>query len=175
MIIQRGKSLGTRLYKAIRFPLMSNEEFASIVIDCNILTLKEVGELVKYYADVPLPSLISFPHSPRIGHSSAVSDLENSFLWRKVAGITIAPLTKFASEQTRMSYFMEFNILAVKKVNMRFPSALTSPVSLAVVFLRCRALRRDIPKAAVKNIITRPVKNIPDILTSPKLQDVPFS
>ena len=59
--------LGDEIVKAIRFPLMSNEEFASIVIDCNILTLKEVGELVKYYADVPLPSLISFPHSPRIG------------------------------------------------------------------------------------------------------------
>ena len=79
---------------------MSHEEFASIVIDCNILTLKEVGEVVKYYADVPLPSLISFPHTPRIGpfQRCLISDLENSFLWRKVAGITIAPLMKFASE-----------------------------------------------------------------------------
>ena len=39
--------LGDEIVKAIRFPLMSHEEFASVVIDCNILTLKEVGELVK--------------------------------------------------------------------------------------------------------------------------------
>ena len=44
--------------KAIRFPLMSQKEFASVVPDCNILTMKEVVDMMKYYGGVlttPLP------------------------------------------------------------------------------------------------------------------------
>ena len=32
--------------KVIRFPLMSQKEFASVVPDCNILTMKEVGDMM---------------------------------------------------------------------------------------------------------------------------------
>ena len=55
--------LGEEIVKAIRFPLMSQHEFASVVIDSHILTLEEVGDLVKHYNGV-LTSL-SFIQSPR--------------------------------------------------------------------------------------------------------------
>ena len=58
--------LGEEIVKAIRFPLMTLSEFASVVIDCNILTFKEVGDLVKHYADVST-SPSPFPRVPRVG------------------------------------------------------------------------------------------------------------
>ena len=56
--------LGEEIVKAIRFPLMSQKEFASVVIDSDILTLKEVGDLVKYFNDVSTSSL-PFVQAPR--------------------------------------------------------------------------------------------------------------
>ena len=52
--------------KAIRFPLMSQREFASVVPDCNILTMKEVGDMIKYYNGV-LTTLVPFIELSRFG------------------------------------------------------------------------------------------------------------
>ena len=42
--------LGEDIVKAIRFPLMSHKEFASIVFDSYIrLTIQEVGVMMKHY------------------------------------------------------------------------------------------------------------------------------
>ncbi|XP_078380493.1 BTB/POZ domain-containing protein 6-like [Oculina patagonica] len=57
--------LGEEIVKAIRFPLMSEKEFASVVIDCDILTLKEVGAMVKHFNDV-LTSPLPFGQAPRV-------------------------------------------------------------------------------------------------------------
>ena len=53
--------LGEEIVKAIRFPLMSHQEFASVVIDAELLTLKEVGSMMKHYSGVTLP----FVQAPR--------------------------------------------------------------------------------------------------------------
>ena len=60
--------LGEEIVKAIRFPLMSQQEFASVVIDSDILSLKEVGDMMKHFSDVPTTSLpfIQAPRIPRI-------------------------------------------------------------------------------------------------------------
>ena len=58
--------LGEEIVKAIRFPLMSQKEFASIVLDSNILTLKEVVDMMKYYSEV-LTTRPPFPQVPRSG------------------------------------------------------------------------------------------------------------
>jgi len=58
--------LGEEIVKAIRFPLMSLKEFASVVIDSHILTFKEAGDMMKYYGDVLTPPL-TFVQEPRIG------------------------------------------------------------------------------------------------------------
>ena len=50
--------LGEDVVKAIRFPLMSDKEFASAVFDSYILTLQEIGAMMKHYSGVltsPLP------------------------------------------------------------------------------------------------------------------------
>ncbi len=51
--------------KAMRFPLMSLKEFASVVIDSDILTSKEVGDMVKLFSDV-LTSPLPFVQAPRL-------------------------------------------------------------------------------------------------------------
>ena len=58
--------LGEKIVKAIRFPLMSLTEFASVVIDSDILTLKEVGDMMKHYGNVST-SCSPFMQVPRIG------------------------------------------------------------------------------------------------------------
>ena len=42
--------IGERAIKAIRFPLMTMEEFASVVIDTNLLTTEETNGLFKFFA-----------------------------------------------------------------------------------------------------------------------------
>ena len=44
--------LGERIIKAIRFPVMEQQEFADVVLDCDILTKKESFDLVKYFSCV---------------------------------------------------------------------------------------------------------------------------
>ena len=57
--------LGEEIVKAIRFPVMSQKEFASVVVDCDILTKKEFGLMMKHYSGVGLESSLPFMHSPR--------------------------------------------------------------------------------------------------------------
>ena len=57
--------LGEEIVKAIRFPLMSMKEFASVAIDSHILTLKETEDMMKYYSNV-LMSPLPFVQEPRI-------------------------------------------------------------------------------------------------------------
>ena len=67
-IIPDGESkrriLGEEIVKAIRFPLMSQQEFSSVVIDAELLTLKEVGSMMKHYSGLLTRSL-PFVQAPR--------------------------------------------------------------------------------------------------------------
>ena len=62
--------LGEEIVKAIRFPLMSQQEFASVVIDSRVLTLKEVGDMMKHFSDLSTPSF-PFTQAPRISRMDA--------------------------------------------------------------------------------------------------------
>ena len=59
--------IGEDTVKAIRFPLMSEKEFVSVVFDSRILNFGEISELMKYYNDVELTSPLPFIHTPRAG------------------------------------------------------------------------------------------------------------
>ena len=48
--------LGERIVKAIRFPVMDQKEFAEVVLDSDILTKKELSDMMKYFS-----SLLIFP------------------------------------------------------------------------------------------------------------------
>ncbi|XP_044184489.1 BTB/POZ domain-containing protein 6-like [Acropora millepora] len=58
--------VGEEIVKEIRFPLMSQGEFASFVIDSNILNMQEVSDMVKHYSQV-LTSPLPYLQSPRNG------------------------------------------------------------------------------------------------------------
>ena len=59
------KILGEEIVKAIRFSLISQKEFASVVLDSDILSETEICDMIKYYNDVDLKSPLAFVHSPR--------------------------------------------------------------------------------------------------------------
>ena len=59
--------LGEEIVNAIRFPVMSYNEFASVVLDCDILTKRELGVMIKHYGDASLKCPLPFIHSPRSG------------------------------------------------------------------------------------------------------------
>jgi len=61
--------IGEEIVKAIRFPLMVEKEFASVVIDSRILSLDEVRDLVKHYNGV-LTSSLPFGQAPRKSSSN---------------------------------------------------------------------------------------------------------
>ena len=58
------KIIGEELLNAIRFPLMSQKEFLAVVPDSNILTTKEIVDLMKHYNSM-LTSPLQFSASPR--------------------------------------------------------------------------------------------------------------
>ena len=57
--------LGETIVKSIRFPSMSQKEFVSVVFDANILTFKEISDLMKHYSGV-LTTSLPFSEAPRI-------------------------------------------------------------------------------------------------------------
>ena len=59
--------LGEEIVNAIRFPVMSYNEFASVVLDCDILTKRELGVMIKHYGDASLKCPLPFIHSVRSG------------------------------------------------------------------------------------------------------------
>jgi len=59
--------LGERLVKGIRFPVMEQKEFASVVLDSDILTKKEYFDMVKYFSSV-LDASVGFSEVKRTGH-----------------------------------------------------------------------------------------------------------
>ena len=74
--------LGEEIVKAIRFPVMSQKEFASVVVDCEILTKNEIGLMMKHYGSVGLESSLPFMHSPR---QPGAGPLHRIYRFRKVS------------------------------------------------------------------------------------------
>ena len=57
--------LGEEMIKALRFPVMTGEEFAVNVLDTNILTSDEIVTLFKYFTVPTSPSPAAFSNTPR--------------------------------------------------------------------------------------------------------------
>ena len=58
--------IGEEIVKEIRFPLMSQKEFVSFVVDSNILNMQEIVSMIKHYNEV-LTSPLPYLRSPRTG------------------------------------------------------------------------------------------------------------
>ena len=63
---EKRRILGERIVKGIRFPLMTEQEFASVVPDCKILTPDEALNLFKHFNSVP-DTPLGFPETKRLG------------------------------------------------------------------------------------------------------------
>ena len=79
------KVLGERIIKAIRFPVMEQQEFADVVLDCDILTKKESIDLMKYFSSV-LKLPIGFSETARSGSLQRIKlsrfvSIPNCTLW----------------------------------------------------------------------------------------------
>ena len=59
------KVLGEQIVTAIRFPLMKHDEFATVVLDTNILTSDEIVNFFKFYSST-LTSPLGFSEIPRV-------------------------------------------------------------------------------------------------------------
>ena len=68
---EKRRILGERIVKAIRFPVMKQEEFVSVVLDSKILTLDEVTDIIKCFNSVQC-CRVGFPVTKRCGPSSDV-------------------------------------------------------------------------------------------------------
>ena len=68
--------LGEKIVKGIRFPVMTHEEFASVVLDRKLLTLDEVSDMFKWFG--VKGAQVGFPVSKR-GATMASSGLERCF------------------------------------------------------------------------------------------------
>ena len=62
--------IGEDIVKAIRFPVMSQKEFVSVVLDSRILNFEEMSELMKFYNDVELTFPLLFIQTSRRAESS---------------------------------------------------------------------------------------------------------
>lgn len=60
------KLLGERIVKNIRYPVMKDEEFANVVLECNILSPKECFDIIKHFSSV-LTSPLEFKSERRVG------------------------------------------------------------------------------------------------------------
>jgi len=63
---EKRRILGERIVKGIRFPVMTEYEFAAVVLDCKILTPDETSSVVKYFNSVPDTQMV-FPEAKRTG------------------------------------------------------------------------------------------------------------
>ena len=63
---EKRRILGERIVKGIRFPVMTQHEFAAVVLDCMILSPEEAFRVVKFLNSVPDTQVV-FPKTKRNG------------------------------------------------------------------------------------------------------------
>ena len=87
--------LGKRIVKGIRFPVMEQKEFASVVLECDILSKKEICGLMRYFNSV-LDTSVGFCETKRAGSfekicrfSSFATGWCNSDDWTERLGLTV--------------------------------------------------------------------------------------
>ena len=68
--------LGEGIVKEIRFPVISQKEFSSVVFDSQILSHQEFGDMTKYYNDV-LSTPLPYKQIPRSGYLRRCARFKN--------------------------------------------------------------------------------------------------
>jgi len=124
--------LGERIVKGIRFPVMEQKEFASVVLDCDILSKRECVDLMKYFNGV-LTIPVGFSEAKRAGHLNVMSRFRslndkwnyfsstpNSILLSVDKNIQLHAVRLFGSDNTEYSVTLTImlagGVLLTKKV-----------------------------------------------------------
>jgi len=92
--------LGEEIVTSIRFPLMSQKEFMSVVPDSNILTTEEIINVMKYFSGVPTTPL-PFLHTPRKGTIKENSRNRRFGTYIQPAANWFSPIRRSTLETTR--------------------------------------------------------------------------
>ena len=95
------KILGEQIVKGIRFPAMEEKEFASVVLDSDILTKEEMACLVKNFNGV-LTRPVCFPEDRRIGPVYACSRFEDLMSAGEEGG--------WNYDRSELSEYIEFSV-----------------------------------------------------------------
>ena len=132
--------LGERIVKGIRFPAMEQKEFARVVLECDILSKKEVCDLVRYFNSV-LDTSVGFCGTKRAGLFEEICRFGSSALgfhypgeWSECLGFTVNKNIKlhavrlFGSDSSEYSvslrvYNYKYSIFFLNK-NGKFSSKL---------------------------------------------------
>ena len=77
--------LGEEVIKAIRFPVMTAEEFADVVLDTNILHPNEITSLFKFFNSA-LPSPVAFSNTLRHTQSISLREIHRCGRFQEVNG-----------------------------------------------------------------------------------------
>ena len=72
--------LGERIVKEIRFPVMEEKEFTSVVLKCNIPSKKEICDLMRYFSSV-LNTSVGFCETKRAGPFGKISKCGSLATW----------------------------------------------------------------------------------------------
>jgi len=124
--------LGERIVKGIRFPVMEQKQFASVVLDCDILSKRECVDLMKYFNGV-LTIPVGFSEAKRAGHLNVMSRFRslndkwnyfsgtpNSILLSVDKNIQLHAVRLFGSDNTEYSVTLTITlaggVLLTKKV-----------------------------------------------------------
>ena len=114
--------LGEEIVKAIRFSVISQKEFASVVVDCDILTKKEIGFMMKHYSGVGLEpflhSCIS-PDSMELG--SCIEFIDLQCITEPAGSARVSGKMPSLLVSVNLSRYKECSILVVKVANTQFP------------------------------------------------------
>lgn len=114
--VAKRRILGERIVMAIRFPVMEQKEFVAVVLDSDILTSKEVYDVMKHYSSV-LTSPVGFPETIRVGIAhrccrfSSVqksrwfydSDLQDGLVFSVSKSIKLHGMCLFGSQNNKYS------------------------------------------------------------------------
>ena len=114
--------LGERIVKAIRFPIMEQRGFVAVVLDSDILTSKEVYDVMKYHSAV-LTSPVGFPETIRVGNAHRFSrfgsvqesgwfydsDLQDGLVFSVSKSINLYGICLFGSQNNKYTVDMKIS------------------------------------------------------------------
>ena len=151
--------LGERIVKAIRFPIMEQRDFVAVVLDSDILTSKEVYDVMKYHSAV-LTSPVGFPETIRVGNAHRCcrfgsvqesgwfydSDLQDGLVFSVSKSIKLHGVAMFGSQNNKYTVDVKISrhpYLTARGTANSFPDLVCKSGTFSSSSINDNALRYD--------------------------------